>query len=272
LGFRVAYIPKGPIGNNWDEIWPLVDQECQRKRVVFLKVEPDLWEGDLATEELVSSGFHPSEHHIQPPRTLLLNLDTSEDEILSRMKQKTRYNIRLAARKGVCVHYSDEVQRFFDLIQVTGERNEFGVHSLEYYQTAYNLFAPVGLCTLIFAEYEEILLAALLVFKSEKRAWYFYGASAHQYRNLMAPYAVQWQAIQWARSQGCVMYDLWGVPDEDLGTLEDQFMSRNDGLWGVYRFKRGFGGELQRAIGAWDRVYNPIFYLIYRLWVKKFQF
>jgi lipid II:glycine glycyltransferase (peptidoglycan interpeptide bridge formation enzyme) len=272
LGLRLAYIPKGPVGRSWGEIWPLVDRECQRRRVVFLKVEPDIWEGEPAIEDLSSSRFQSSEHLIQPPRTLLIDLKASEDEILSRMKQKTRYNIRLAAKKGVKLKYSDDIKRFSGLMELTGERNEFGVHSYEYYQAVYDLFAPLNACELIFAEYENLLLAAVFVFRFGDRAWYFYGASSDQYRNLMAPYAVQWQAIRWARSQGCLTYDLWGVPDEEQITLEQQFMNRNDGLWGVYRFKRGFGGELKRSIGAWDRVYNPILYLIYRFWMKKFQF
>jgi lipid II:glycine glycyltransferase (peptidoglycan interpeptide bridge formation enzyme) len=87
----------------------------------------------------------------------------------------------------------------------------------------------------------------------------------------MAPYAVQWAAIQWAKNNGCWAYDLWGIPDEDLETLESEFIERQNGLWGVYRFKRGFGGIFKRSMGAWDRVYNRILYLFYLLWVKKSQ-
>lgn len=271
LGFTWAYLPKGPIGRGWDEIWPLVDKECRRRRTVFLKVEPDLWEDDPVPIGSLPSIFRPSSHFIQPPRTLLLSLDSSEDQILSRMKQKTRYNIRLAYKKGVVVRKTQDVQRFFDLIQITGERNEFEVHSLDYYRKAYEVFSPLGFCELFFAEYEGTLLAAVMVFMYGNRAWYFYGASSHEHRNLMAAYAVQWEAIRWARSKGCLVYDLWGVPDQDLETLEAEFQHRNDGLWGVYRFKRGFGGDLKRAIGAWDRVYIPFLYRIYRLWMKKIQ-
>ncbi len=271
FGFRWAYIPKGPIGNNWKGIWPLIDQECRCRRAVFLKVEPDLWDGDPLLTEFQSTGFHPSLHEIQPPRTIIVNLDASQDEILARMKQKTRYNIRLASKKGVDIHPSNDVQRFYKLIQDTGERGNFGVHSLEYYQMAYDIFSSVRMCELIVAEYQGELLAALMAFRYGKRAWYFYGASSERHRNLMAPYTVQWGAIKWAQSQGCLEYDLWGVPDFDLETLEAEFLNRNDGLWGVYRFKRGFGGELRRVIGTWDRVYNPVLYLIYRLWMKKIQ-
>jgi lipid II:glycine glycyltransferase (peptidoglycan interpeptide bridge formation enzyme) len=103
-----------------------------------------------------------------------------------------------------------------------------------------------------------------MVFQYGDRSWYFYGASSDQHRELMPTYLVQWEAMRWAKARGCRTYDLWGVPDEDFDTLEEQFMSRNDGLWGVYRFKRGFGGQLLRASGPWDRVYNPALYALYK--------
>ena len=272
LGFCWAYIPKGPVGENWEQLWPLVDAECKHRRAVFLKLEPNLWEAgpdDLPSGWQPVDGFRPSPHEIQPPRTLIVNLTGSEDEIFARMKQKTRYNIRLAARKGVVVRTSSDIAKFYQLMSITGERETFGVHSQAYYQEAYDLFFHQGKCELFFAEHENNLLAALMVFATGKTAWYFYGASSNQHRSLMAPYAVQWAAMQWAKNQGCTEYDLWGVPDADRDTLEANFTHRRDGLWGVYRFKRGFGGELRRGIGAWDRVFNPILYLLYRLWLKK---
>ena len=91
------------------------------------------------------------------------------------------------------------------------------------------------------------------------------GASSNVKRNLMATYGVQWQAIQWAKARGCTVYDLWGIPDEHEPTLEAQFETRSDGLWGVYGFKRGWGGEVARSAGAWDKVYNPLIYKAYQL-------
>jgi lipid II:glycine glycyltransferase (peptidoglycan interpeptide bridge formation enzyme) len=181
------------------------------------------------------------------------------------MKQKTRYNIRLARRKGIVIRQTSDIESFHQLIQITGERETFGVHSQAYYQQAFDLFEPKGHCALLMAEFEEKPLAGLMVFAQGERAWYFYGASSNEQRHLMPTYLLQWKAIQWAKEQGCTTYDLWGVPDEDQETLEANFLDRNDGLWGVYRFKRGFGGELRRAAPAWDRVYNPLIYRLY-LW------
>jgi lipid II:glycine glycyltransferase (peptidoglycan interpeptide bridge formation enzyme) len=96
-----------------------------------------------------------------------------------------------------------------------------------------------------------------------------YGASNNEERNRMPTYLLQWEAMRWAKSHGIDEYDLWGVPDVDEETLESSFTERNDGLWGVYRFKRGFGGEVKRAVQAMDRVYNPFLYWLYSKLVQR---
>jgi lipid II:glycine glycyltransferase (peptidoglycan interpeptide bridge formation enzyme) len=184
------------------------------------------------------------------------------------MKQKTRYNINLALKKGVVVKPHTDLGAFYDLMEVTGQRDQFGIHSQAYYQRAYELFHARGNCQLLLAEFEGVPLSALIVFGYGNRAWYFYGGSSNEHRERMPNYLLQWEAMRWARSQGCSEYDLWGVPDVDPETLEANFSKRSDGLWGVYRFKRGFGGEFRRATGPWDRVYNPFLYRLYSLWLK----
>jgi peptidoglycan pentaglycine glycine transferase (the first glycine) len=103
-----------------------------------------------------------------------------------------------------------------------------------------------------------------MIFAWGDKAWYMYGASSDTHRNLMPNYLLQWEGMQWARAQGCRTYDLWGIPDEDEETLEARFLERHDGLWGVYRFKRGFGGHVMRYIGAWDYIYRSALYWLYR--------
>ena len=267
LGYQLAYIPKGPIGNKKQALWAEIDALCRRNRVVFLKVEPDAWEDD--EPDLSADGFRPSRHSIQPRRTITLDIRASEDDLLAAMKQKTRYNIRLAQKKDVIVKASDDVVTFSQMMDTTGQRDDFGVHSASYYQRAYELFQPKGACELLIASYQGQPLAGLMVFACGQRAWYFYGASSNQQRNRMPTYLLQWEAIRWAKSRGCTSYDLWGVPDEDETTLEDTFIERNDGLWGVYRFKRGFGGQLKRAVQAWDKVYKSLIYSGYLFTVKR---
>ncbi len=266
----MAYIPKGPLGSDWEGLWPLVDAMCRENRAVFLKVEPDAWEGDSCpAEALGRAGFRPSPHDLQPRRTIVIDLQGDEDQILARMKQKTRYNIRLAGRKDVQVAASDDLDAFSRLVEVTGERDAFGVHTPEYYRRAYELFHPSGKCELFIASYEGQPLAGLMVFAHGERAWYLYGASNNRERNRMPTYLIQWEAILWAREKGCTSYDLWGVPDFAEEELESQFTTRSEGLWGVYRFKRGFGGDLRRTCGAWDKVYRPAAYFAYRALVAN---
>ncbi len=280
IGLSFAYIPKGPIfdvisGNKGIQLlqeafWGEVDLICRKRRAIFLSVEPDEIPGESGAEKWESpNGFMVSPLAIQPPRTIVVDISGDEEQILGHMKQKTRYNIRLAQKKEVVVHPSSDVEQFFHLMQATGERDEFGVHSLEYYQRAYDLFHPLGACELLLAEFKGEPLAALFVFAWGHRSWYFYGASASLHRNLMPTYLLQWEAIKWARAAGCSQYDLWGIPDYDLETLEREFRNRSDGLWGIYRFKRGFGGSICQSAGSWDRVYQPLFYRLYLRWMSR---
>ncbi len=271
LGFSIGYMPKvsseqlsvpqGGFALTSEQFWREVDSVCKKNRAIFLKLESDSW--DDQTPDTSHLKLRTSPHNIQPPRTIVLDLKMSEEEILAGMKQKTRYNIRLAEKKGVTVRAWDDTAAFHEMMVITGGRDAFGVHSKEYYQRAYELFHPKGTCELLLAEYEGKPLASLMVFANAKRAWYVYGASNNEERNRMPTYLLQWEAIRWAKARGCVEYDLWGVPDEDEAALEAQFEKRHDGLWGVYRFKRGFGGQLKRAAQALDGVYNPLLYWAY---------
>ena len=268
LGLRIAYIPKGPVGENWQNLWPAVDQLCRQKRAVFLKVEPDALEEEQRALEAFFDGFEGNAKPIQPRQTVLISLEDEEEDWMARMKQKTRYNIRLAERKGVQVTETDDLAVFQSLMDVTGERDGFGVHNQAYYQRAYDLFTASGACSILLASYEGKPLAAMMIFMRGKRASYFYGASNNEERNRMPTYLLQWEAMRWAATRGCTEYDLWGVPDAPEEELEANFTSRYDGLWGVYRFKRGFGGRLVRSAGAWDRVYRPLLYQLYLRFMK----
>ncbi len=265
----IAYIPKGPLVD-WSNktlvkfLLDSIDHACRSANALFLKIEPP-----TANFKLQTSNFKVSPQGIQPRRTLVVDLRPAEDSILAAMKQKTRYNIRLAEKKGVTVAPSDDLDTFIQLMAVTGQRDRFGVHSGAYYRKAYELFHPSGHAQLFIAEYESQPLAELMLFTLGQRAWYFYGGSSDSERNRMPTYLLQWEAMRWAKARGCQEYDLWGVPDEDEATLEANFETRSDGLWGVYRFKRGFGGKLIRAPGAYDRVYSPFLYRLYLAYLNR---
>jgi lipid II:glycine glycyltransferase (peptidoglycan interpeptide bridge formation enzyme) len=272
-GLKIGYIPKGPVGpvdpSAWSALWAEVDVLCRRKHAFFLKIEPDEWEQENHALSTAMQGMQAGAPGIQPRRTVVIDLNGGETAWMERMKQKTRYNIRLAQKKDIVVRESGDFAAFHQMALQTGERDGFNVHSLEYYQKSYDLFHPSGEGTLLGAYYQDRMLAGLILFAQGKRAWYLHGASSNEERNRMPTYLLQWEAMRWAAAKGCSEYDLWGIPDEDEATLEANFETRNDGLWGVYRFKRGFGGRIFRSAGAWDRVYQPGLYRLYRWWLNR---
>lgn len=258
LGLSIAYIPKGPLGVFSDELSVKVEAACKAGNAMVLHIEPDAWESAFDARGLVSRGFVKSQMAIQPQRTITVSLDESEEKWLERMKQKTRYNIRLAQKKEVEVRISSDVGLFNRLMKVTGERNVFGIHHDSYYQAVYDEFFPSGACQLLVAYTRQTPLAALMLFTRGERAWYFYGASSDVERNRMPTYLLQFEAMKMAKQKGCRVYDLWGIPDFEEQELEDKFLSRSDGLWSVYRFKRGFGGEVRKSAACYEKVFRTI--------------
>ncbi|HNS38679.1 MAG TPA: peptidoglycan bridge formation glycyltransferase FemA/FemB family protein [Promineifilum sp.] len=270
---RIGYVPHGPLVD-WDDdeqvdvLFNYIDQAAYKRGAGLVKIEPRIWQEEMpspAWEALYRRhGCVDSPDTIQPPRTVIIDLRPSEEEILAAMKQKTRYNIRLAEKKGVTVRQGTvaDIPAFNRLMRTTGERDRFGIHQPQYYRAALELFAPDN-AALWLAEYDGRPLAGVMVFVSGESAAYLYGASSDEERQRMPAYAAQWAGIRWARARGCTSYDMWGVPDYDEETLEAGFTDRTEGLWPVYRFKRGFGGRVQRTVGAADRVYNPLLHRLY---------
>ncbi len=269
---RLAYIPYGPLVD-WadaEQVGALVaaiDRAARQRGAALLTIEPGAGVDPAA---LKAAGFRPGAQTVQPPRTVVLDIAGEEDAILARMNQGTRRNIRKSDKFEIAIRQGTraDVASFNALMAVTGSRDAFGVHAPEYYARAYDLFVPSGRAALILGSYAGQDLAGVMVFALGPWAWYLYGASSDQERQRMASYGVQWAAIQWARQQGAQHYDMVGVPDEDPAVLESQFETRSDGLWGVYRFKRGWGGEIVRSVGAWDRPYQRVLYAAYRTAVR----
>jgi lipid II:glycine glycyltransferase (peptidoglycan interpeptide bridge formation enzyme) len=272
---KIGYIPHGPLVD-WEDDEQLtvllnqIDQAVYRHGAGMVKMEPLLWQQEMPPETWVTlckkHDILPNTDTIQPPNTVVIDLRPDLDDILKRMKQKTRYNIRLSGRKEIVVRRgsSADLPIFNALMHATGQRDRFSVHDPQYYKTVFDLFAPADHLALFIAEFEQRPLAAIIVSAFGNKAIYLYGASGNEERQRMPTYALQWAAIQWAKAQGCASYDLWGIPDAPEAELEANFTSRRDGLWGVYRAKRGYGGQIQRTVGAADRVYNNLVYKLYQ--------
>ncbi len=272
---KMGYMPHGPIVD-WSNselvevLFNQLDWAIYENRAGILKFEPYVWQHANAQAgwqaAIKKYDLVTDTDTIQPPRTMTIDLAPSLDDIMKGFKSKTRYNIRLAGRKGVRVREAtaDELPKFNALMQQTGQRNDFGVHTPQYYTDTYNFFAEHGNATILLAEFEGNPLASILLVKNGEQAVYLAGGSSNEERNRMPTYAIQWAAIEWAKAQGCNYYDLWGLPDAEPDQLEAQFQERRDGLWGVYRFKRGFDGDIVRTVGSADKVYNKLVYRLYR--------
>jgi lipid II:glycine glycyltransferase (peptidoglycan interpeptide bridge formation enzyme) len=176
--------------------------------------------------------------------------------MLAAMKSKWRYNVRLAQRKGVTVRQGSvtDLGLLYRLYKETAARDGFVIRPETYYEDAWGSFIQAGLARPLIAEVEGEAVAMIIAYRFAGRAWYMYGASRAIHRDKMPNHLLQWTAMQWAKEQGCTAYDMWGAPDE----LVD-----SDPLWGVYRFKRGFGGEFVEHIGAWDFPVSQLGYWLY---------
>jgi lipid II:glycine glycyltransferase (peptidoglycan interpeptide bridge formation enzyme) len=266
-----AYIPKGPVlpddGHEVaDLLWQGIARVSRRMRAISLKVEPEWRDEDAAAHRwLLERGLRPSAEPIQPRRTIIVDLRPSEDAILARMKPKWRYNIRLAMRHGVEVREGgvDDLPLFYRLMQTTGQRDRFAIHSIAYYRRAWECFAPQGRARLLIASHQGEPLGALMAYAFNGQSWYMFGASSDAHRETMPNHLLQWRAMQWARSCGCAQYDFWGITDVDAS-------SPTAALEGVERFKGGFGGEVARYVGAYDQDYAPaLAWTMRRAWALR---
>jgi lipid II:glycine glycyltransferase (peptidoglycan interpeptide bridge formation enzyme) len=214
--------------------------------------------GQVVMNALKRRGWRYASDQIQFKNTFLIDLNPSEEELIARMKQKTRYNIRLAEKKGVVMRVgtSNDLPMLYKMYAETSVRDGFVIRDEEYYRTVWNLFmySNEPTCEPLIAEVDGEPVAAIFVFYFAKRAYYVYGMSRDTHREKMPAYLLQWEAVKRAKAKGCATYDLWGAPD---------VFDESDSMWGVYRFKEGFAGRVVRTLGAWDYAPSPLWYKMY---------
>jgi lipid II:glycine glycyltransferase (peptidoglycan interpeptide bridge formation enzyme) len=273
-GLKVLYVPKGPL-LDWAsaplraEVLAALEDLARREHAILIKVDPDVAvsvgnpgeeqpqaTGQAVAAELARRGWRCSPDQIQFRNTVVLDLRPSEADLLAGMKQKTRYNLRLAERKGVRVRAgaAADLDLLYRLYAETAARDGFVIRPAAYYRDAWGSFLAAGLAQPFLAEVEGEAVAGLVVFRHGNTAWYMYGMSRAAHRDRMPNHLLQWHAIRWARTQGCARYDFWGAPDDFV---------ESDPLWGVWKFKEGFGGQVVRHLGAWDYAPRPLLYRLY---------
>ncbi|GAC1384215.1 MAG: peptidoglycan bridge formation glycyltransferase FemA/FemB family protein [Ktedonobacteraceae bacterium] len=245
-----------------------VKAEAHKRGAFMLKVEPGVKDGDSRwLTALQKHGFRPTPYYSHIRHEWVLDLRPDEKTLLAGMKEKWRYNIRLAGRKGVTVRHGEgkaDFDTFYRLYQTTSKRDQFFIHDKSHYEDVMRLYSEGDRAALLLAEYEGEAIAAIVVLRFGRWSWYMYGASANEQRNLMPNHLLQWTGMQWARSHGCWYYNFRGIPD----VLEE-----GQELWGVYVFKRGFNGYALRSLETHDLAYQPLIYEVYRrlLDVKRWR-
>jgi lipid II:glycine glycyltransferase (peptidoglycan interpeptide bridge formation enzyme) len=282
----ILYAPKGPL-LDWtnESLRGRVLNDLQgfaiKQGAIFLKIDPDIVlgcgipnsEGDILDTcgqairgELNRSarGWVYSLDQIQFRNTVLVDLSAPEEEMLARMKPKTRYNIRLSEKKGVTVRVGnvDDLNMLYKMYAETSIRDGFVIRDENYYLTVWKLFmqdrssvfSSLPVAIPLIAEVENTPVAAIFLFMFAGRAYYVYGMSRNLYREKMPTYLLQWEAMKRARASGCRVYDLWGAPE---------IFDESDSMWGVYRFKEGLGGEVVRTLGAYDFAPTRLWYKLY---------
>jgi lipid II:glycine glycyltransferase (peptidoglycan interpeptide bridge formation enzyme) len=279
--FSIFYAPKGPLMDWTNEslrkrVLDDLQSFANKQGAIFLKLDPDVVLGrgvpasvDEVTEnsgqavrsDLRRRGWVESSDQIQFCNTVIVDLSASEEDILMRMKQKTRYNVRLAEKKGVTVRVGkqEDLPALYKMYAETSVRDGFVIRNEEYYMTVWKLFMNAAVsgqpsAVPLIAEVDGEAVAAIFLFMFAGRGYYVYGMSRNAHREKMPTYLLQWAAMKHAKAHGCLTYDLWGAPD---------VFDESDAMWGVYRFKEGLGGEVVRTLGAYDFAPSKFWYAMY---------
>ena len=279
---NILYVPKGPV-LNWEnhEIYHQVltdlEKHAKSEGAMFIKIDPDVEigygipddpgakvinSGEEVKVRLSDRGWRFSNDQIQYKNSMVINLSTDPEVILSKMKQKTRYNIRLAGRKGVVISEGSagDIDLLYDMYAKTATRDGFVIRERSYYKKTWETFINSEMALPLIAKFEGMPIAGVVPYFFAGKAWFLFGMSLDIHRDKMPNYLLQWTVISKAKSLGCTVYDLWGAPD---------IFEPEDPMWGVYKFKAGFNARVVRRVGAWDFVLQPNFYQIYTTFLPK---
>lgn len=267
FGKNYLYIPHGPeilfdkisggLKNEVDNFLKYLKELAREDKSVFVKMEPL---SDVVVETIFRKGMKKSKKEIQPSRTVIINLGLSEEDLLSRMHHKTRYNIRLAEKKNLQLEESTDTGMFWKLLRRTAKEDKFYTHTKDYYEKLLKFFQGGELKTkLFFVLHGGKRIAGAIVMVYGDMVYYLHGAMDRDYKELMAPYFMHWEIIKWGKAQffdnaqdrGYHYYDLWGIDAQK---------------WpGITRFKLSWGGETKEYPGSFDLVVSKFWYLMYNL-------
>lgn len=256
--YTVGYLPKCPQPDK--RMTKALKDVGQKNNCLFIKLEPNIIKESPSLLVSQYPNIFLSPRPLFTPYTFQIDLTQSEKELLQNMKPKTRYNLRLAQRKGVAVSEDNSDQAFetyLKLLKETTQRQGFYAHDEDYHRKMWSVLKPAGIARLLKADYQGETLVAWVLFHWQNTLYYPYGASSTKYREVMASNLIMWEAMRFGKKLGCKIFDLWGClgPDPDP----------KDPWYGFHRFKQGYGPKLIKFIGSYDLVLNPGLYKLYNL-------
>lgn len=264
IGGQAGYFPKGP--QPTEEMLTALAELGRRTNALFIKMEPNLQfpagskEYFKDVEKLMEAHGGVLAQALFTPYSFVLDLNPSEDELMANCHSKTRYNIRLAQKKGVTVVEDTTeagMEEYIKLLEETTARQNFYAHNAEYFRKMWGIFGSGKMIRILKAQYEGKTLACWVLFFFNGVAYYPYGASSREHREVMASNLMMWEAIRMAKENGCTSFDMWGAlgPDADP----------KDKWFGFHKFKEGYGAPLMQSLPTHDLVVNPPLYSIFKI-------
>jgi peptidoglycan pentaglycine glycine transferase (the first glycine) len=262
------YIPRGPVIDSptLDDFRLLVDglrALAREYKAVAVRIEPNVPQTDSLWPALLRQlNFCPIYPPLQPRSAWVLDIEPDLDTLLANMKPKTRYNIRLAAKRGVEIISGgpDDVPTFYEMYRETAQRDNFFIYEQPVYEAMFDTYWKLGQLELLLARYQGAFIAGITLVHLGRTVWYLHGASRNEHRNVMAPYLLQWCGIQWAKARGAVLYDFRSVPDTPL---------EGQDMYGLFRFKRGFGGQQVTVLETYAYAFQPVLFHLWRAYTRS---
>ena len=265
---HIMYAPRGFVCDIHDketlkELTERAQEVAKKYKAFIFRLDPDVLQSDEEFKNIITElgyktkkGIKNINQVIQPKFVFRLNIkDKTEEELLQSFESKTRYNIRLAMKKGVTIREGkrEDLKTFHEIMKITGSRDVFFIRSLSYFEKIYDDLTPQHVKIFI-AEYENEPIAAVFPIIYGNKVWYLYGGSSNKHRNLMPNYLLQWEMIKLGLKNKCDWYDFRGIAG---------FRSEKDPQHGIYKFKKGFNPEFMEFIDEMYIVYNPVINAIF---------
>lgn len=257
----IGYCPKSAIPD--EEALSEIAQIAKEKKAIMVKFEPNVKasaKAELQIESLAKKFIFIKGKPLFTKYSFQLDIAKSEEELLKGMHQKTRYNLRLAEKRGVKIREDNTekgFEEYWQLMEETTKRQKFFAHTKNYHRKMWQTMIGSGMGHLFKAVYEGETLTTWILFELNQVLYYPYGASSNKHREVMANNLMMWEAIKFGKKQGCLSFDLWG----SLGPEPDT----KDPWYGFHRFKQGYGAELVEFAGSYDLVTNQVEYQIYKV-------